>query len=237
MKAILFDMDGTLLPLDLDVFVHHYFKELTTYAVSLGYEAERFKTVLWRGIKAMIKNDGAVDNATRFWEEMRAGFSVWDGDRSVFDRFYETAFGRLASLVTAQPLAAECIRLLKKKGYRLILATNPVFPESAQHQRLRWSGLDPADFEWITHYENAHFCKPNPAYYHEILALRGLSPKDCVMVGNDVEDDMEGALAAGIDGWLLTDLLINRNERDINRYPHGSFADLHRWICELPDAE
>ncbi|MBQ3133326.1 MAG: HAD family hydrolase [Clostridia bacterium] len=236
MKAILFDMDGTLLPLDLDVFVHHYFKELTAFAATLGFSKEELTTVLWRGIKAMIKNDGGASNAARFWEEMRAGFPDWDGDTSVFDRFYETEFDRISAQVTAHPTAAACIAKLKEKGYRLILATNPVFPESAQHHRLRWAGLDPADFEWITHFENAHFCKPNPAYYREILSLRGLTPADCAMVGNDVEEDMEAARAAGIDGWLLTDLIINRKERDLSAYPHGHFDDLYAWICALPDA-
>lgn len=235
MKAILFDMDGTLLPMSQEDFVHGYFGGLTRFAAPLGFGKDAMVNMLWDSVKAMVKNDGSVTNAVRFWEVFEKHFPDWDGDRSVFDRFYDTDFPAIGRQVTPDPHAADCIRLLKQKGYRLIVATNPLFPAVAQVERLRWAGLDPADFEWVTDFENSHFCKPNPAYYGEILQLRGLIPADCVMVGNDVEEDMEAGMAAGLSVWLLTDHLINRKERDIAAYPHGGFADLYTWIQQLPD--
>lgn len=234
MKAILFDMDGTLLPMSQEDFVRGYFGGLTRFAAPLGFDKDAMVTMLWDSVKVMVKNDGAVTNAERFWDVFEKHFPGWNGDRAVFDRFYETDFKLVGQQVIPNPYAAKSVELLKQKGYRLIVATNPLFPELAQVERLRWAGLDPADFEYVTHFENSHFCKPNPAYYGEILQVLGLSPADCAMVGNDVEEDMEAGRAAGLSVWLLTDHLINRKERDISAYPHGDFAALYAWAQTLP---
>ena len=236
MKAILFDMDGTLLPMSQEDFSRAYFGGLTRFAAPLGFDKDAMVAMLWDGMKAMVKNDGSSTNAVRFWEVFERHFPNWNGDRSIFDRFYETDFKLTSQQVTPNAYAAKCVALLKEKGYRLIVATNPLFPESAQVERLRWAGLDPADFEYVTHFENSHFCKPNPAYYDEILQVLSLSPADCAMVGNDVEEDMQAGRAAGLSVWLLTDHLINRKERDINAYQHGDFAALYAWVQALPNA-
>ena len=71
-----------------------------------------------------------------------------------------------------------------------MLATNPLFPPTATQSRIRWAGLTPEDFEFITTYDNSSFCKPNPDYYREILGKLNLNAGECLMVGNDVGEDM-----------------------------------------------
>ena len=105
-------------------------------------------------------------------------------------------------------------------------------PAIATHSRVRWAGLDPNDFEYITTYENSYHCKPNPDYYREILDKLNLDPEECLMVGNDVSEDMV-AESLGMKVFLLTDSLINRTGEDIARYPHGSFGELMTFIREL----
>ena len=117
-------------------------------------------------------------------------------------------------------------------GYQVILATNPLFPAIATQSRIRWAGLEPEDFERITTYENARFCKPNPDYYREILGKLNLNPSDCLMVGNDVDEDMI-AETLGMKVFLLTDCLINRNQADISRYPSGGFPELLQYVRSL----
>ena len=120
---------------------------------------------------------------------------------------------------------AEIVRSLKAAGVRVALATNPVFPAIATESRIRWAGLEPEEFELYTTYENIGFCKPNLDYYREILRRMELNAADCLMVGNDVDEDMVAG-QLGMEVFLLTDHLINKSGTDINAFPHGSFDDL-----------
>lgn len=49
------------------------------------------------------------------------------------------------------------------------------------------------------------------------------------MVGNDVSEDMV-AKRVGMQVFLLTDCLINKENRDISLYPNGSFEELVRLL-------
>ena len=130
------------------------------------------------------------------------------------------------------PQSAEVIRLVKEKGLRVALATNPIFPAIATHKRVGWAGLSVDDFELITTYENSHSCKPNPAYYQEILKKLNVKAENCLMVGNDVTEDMV-AETLGMKVFLLTDCIINKNNADISHYPSGSFDELITFIQNL----
>ena len=114
-------------------------------------------------------------------------------------------------------------------GYRVALATNPLFPAIATHSRVRWAGLQPEDFDHITTYENSSFCKPNPLYYREILDRLGLRAEECVMVGNDALEDVAAA-KLGLPVFLLTHSLIEREGVDVNKLPHGGFEELKIWL-------
>ncbi|MBP3409613.1 MAG: HAD family hydrolase, partial [Clostridia bacterium] len=127
------------------------------------------------------------------------------------------------------PAANECVQKLKAMGYRLVLATNPLFPATATESRIRWAGLNKDDFELYTTYENSCHCKPNPDYYRDILVKIGCDPAECLMVGNDAHEDMI-AETLGMRVFLLTDCLLNRKEADISRYPQGSFGELMAYI-------
>ena len=99
-----------------------------------------------------------------------------------------------------------------------MLATNPISPALATDWRIRWAGLKPEDFELYTTFENSHYCKPNLKYYEEILQKLNVRPEECLMVGNDVEEDMI-TRQMGMQVFLLTDCLISRHGADINEYP------------------
>ena len=63
----------------------------------------------------------------------------------------------------------------------MVLATNSIFPRIATENRIRWAGLEPDDFALITTYENSTYCKPNPAYYREVLGKLGLEAEECLV--------------------------------------------------------
>ncbi len=129
--------------------------------------------------------------------------------------------------------AKKIIDILKSKGYTLVLATNPVFPKVATYQRVKWAGLEVSDFSYITTYENSSFCKPSLEYYQEVLEKINKKPGDCMMIGNNVTEDMVIS-KLGIKAFLLTENLINQENSDINRFRHGGWNELINLVDELP---
>lgn len=234
LKAILFDLDGTLLPMDQNTFAKAYFHKLMEYNAPLGYQPEVFMKGMMAGIGAMIGNDGSRTNHEAFWAAFATvcGYGIHDHQEYI-DGFYTEAFDQIREVCGFNPLAAETVHKLKEQGLRVILATNPIFPSVATEKRIRWAGLTPEDFEVYTTYDNIGLCKPNPAYYREILTREGLEASECLMVGNDVAEDMIPAASLGMKVFLITDCLINTPNADINDYPHGSFDALNAYLTEL----
>ena len=231
-KTVLFDLDGTLLPMDQDEFTKGYFKLLAVKAKPYGYETKQLVDAVWSGTAAMVKNDGGQKNEQAFWEK----FAMTYGekailDKPIFDEFYAKEFQAAKEFCGYNPKAAETVYKIKEMGFRVVLATNPVFPSIATEKRIRWAGLKPDDFEFYTTYENTSFCKPNPAYYKDVLNRLNANPEECLMVGNDVAEDMI-ARTVGIHVFLLTDCLINKGQKDISIYPKGSFDQLLLYLAQ-----
>lgn len=231
--TILFDLDGTLLPMDQEVFVKDYLGRLAKKMAPHGYDPQLLVQAVWKGTGAMVKNDGRQSNEAVFWQVFTGIFGQEAlKDLPLFEEFYETEFQEARRSCGFNPAAAETVRALRAMGYTTVLATNPLFPPVATQSRVRWAGLEPEDFAFITTYDNSSFCKPNPDYYREILGKLKLKSEECLMVGNDVGEDMI-AEALGMQVFLLTDCLINRDGSDISRYPHGSFPELLSCIRSL----
>ena len=232
-KVILFDLDGTLLPMDQDIFVKSYFGLLAKKLAPYGYEPQKLVDAIWKGTAAMVQNDGTKTNEEVFWCAFRAIF----GDAALshlplFEEYYEKDFDKVQSSCGFAHDAAELVFSLRARGFRVALATNPIFPAVATRKRIGWAGLSPECFELVTVYENSRHCKPNPDYYRDIASALGVLPEECLMVGNDVGEDMI-AETLGMKVFLLTDCLINKKSADISRFPHGSFAELRTFLETL----
>lgn len=231
-EMVLFDLDGTLLPMDQDAFIAKYMNLLGTKMAHYGYDPRKLVQTVWQGTKAMIQNDGTRNNEQIFWECYCNTFGPGAmRDLPLFEEFYGADFAQTRTECGFAPEAAEVIRLLKARGIRMALATNPLFPQIATWQRIRWAGLDPADFELVTTYENSAHCKPNPEYYREVVQKLGVQPETCLMVGNDVQEDMI-AQTLGMRTFLLTPCLINKDGADVNTWPNGGFAELMAFLKE-----
>lgn len=231
-KLVLFDLDGTLLPMDQDEFMKAYMGTMAKKLAPHGYEPEKLVPAVWNGVKAMVMNDGSRTNEDAFWDMFCEVFGEKAReDAPIFEDYYQNEFQTVKGSCGYDEKAKQIILKLKEKGYRVVLATNPLFPSIATESRIRWAGLEPADFELFTTYENYHFCKPNPKYYLEILEKIGVAPEDCMMVGNDVTEDMM-TRDMGMQVFLLTGNLINKENKDISQYPNGEFEDLLRFIDE-----
>ena len=234
LDTILFDLDGTLLPMDQNDFIKAYVTQLCRRYVPCGYDKDAIIKALWTGTAAMVKNDGTCTNEDRFW----AAFDALLGDtapiRDSIPSFYTTEFDAVKEIAAPSPLAREIVDTLRGKGYDLILATNPLFPAEGVHTRLSWIGLSPEDFSLVTTYDNSTFCKPFPGYYQEILQKTGKTPAQCRMVGNNPLDDMSAA-KLGLDVYLVTDYIENEKGLPIDGFPQGSLASVLAWSEALPE--
>lgn len=229
--TIIFDLDGTLLPIDQDEFVNAYFKLLVQKIAPLGYTKDQIVNGIWTGTGAMQKNDGTITNSQRFWKTFIG--LLGDGAASLestIDEFYATEFNQAKVCLRSKPDRRPLIEDLKKQGFSLVLASNPVFPLVAMNSRLSWIGLSIDDFDYVTHYENSSFCKPSLGYYSHILHEIGKDGEECIMVGNNPIED--GAITElGADFFLVTDI-IEGGCKD-TEYRSGSFETAQEYLLSL----
>lgn len=234
MDTVLFDLDGTLLPLRNESFIRAYFDAFLKRFSYLNFRPQVLMKAVWSGTEAMMKNEGERLNREVFWEAfssvLGADMRPYEGE---FESFYKNEFNSVRSVASPAPLANECVKELRRRGYTVVLATNPIFPAVATEARVEWAGLDKDDFALITTYENSRFCKPNPSYFTDILERIGKRPRDCIMIGNDTEED-GAALKLGIPVFLLGDCIIETEEHRAESFERLSFKDLKNYIDSLP---
>ena len=235
-KVVFFDLDGTLLPMDMDEFLGKYFKLLNEYAVSIGLDAQRFSRALNGGVRAMATDASDRTNEAVFWQNFH---DLYGEDDPAIDaaigEFYNTAFPHIGDGFEPNPAAARAVQTLKQKGYRLFLTTMPLFPRDGVEWRCRWAGIDPADFERITTYDNSFACKPDLRYYQQNLEIAGCAANEVLMVGNNTHEDL-AAMDLGLDAYLVTDWLLDPVGFPIDTVKHGSLADFADFAAQLPPA-
>lgn len=231
--TVLFDLDGTLLPMDNDNFVKYYFGFLCKKMAPYGYDSKELIDAIWAGVASMVKNDGSKVNEEVFWET----FVKVLGERaletrSVIEDFYANEFNQAKAVCGYDQKLVDLVYSLKEKNIRIVLATNPIFPAIATKNRISWAGFKPEDFELYTTYENIGCSKPNLKYYEELLKRLNVSASECIMVGNDVNEDMI-AKDLGMEVFLLTTNIINRDNKDISVYPHGDSGELVSYLDKI----
>ena len=208
-EAVLFDLDGTLIFHDQSQFLSEYFKSIAAYTAARGYDAKAFLEAMRVSTGVMIANDGACTNESIFWDKFFIYYGKYDKQLiEDCDNFYLSEFKELRKFIRVNEFAKRAVELAHNGGKKVVVATNPVFPVSAQLERLSWVGLGEKDFDLITSYENSSFCKPNPKYYIEIFQKIGVKPENALMIGNDEREDMKAASEAGLMAYLATDCRI-----------------------------
>lgn len=232
-KAILFDLDGTLLPMDTDAFVRQYLKSLAPYVANV-IPPETMVASLWKATELMIFNKEAHrTNEEVFVEEFckLTGVEkeqVWP----TFDQFYEEEFPKLHIHTQPNPeQSRKVIQAALNQGYRVAIATNPVFPRAAICQRLQWAGVDDLPIDFVTVYEETRFCKPHPEYYLEVVERLGFQPDECVMVGNDRQEDLVASLA-GLKTYYINQCRIDRGEPAFVPDQEGTMDELYQAITQ-----
>lgn len=229
-KTVMFDLDGTLLPMNQEAFIKAYFGSLAKKMATKGLDPQKLISAVGKGTMAMVNNDGNCTNEECFWKVFDAMMEL---DHTLieedFNDFYKNEFKQAKEACGYNPASQKLVRFFKEKGYRLICATNPLFPPIATRQRIEWAGIDPSDFDWITTYDNSSFCKPNLNYYKEILERFKLNSEEVLMIGNDVDEDLV-VQQLNMKAYLVTDDLLNRHNKEYHADYIGSMEELVEFV-------
>jgi FMN phosphatase YigB (HAD superfamily) len=229
--AILFDLDGTLLRVQMSEFIPRYIEGLASYCRT-HVKPKKFERVMQAAIRALIRDhgDGVRTNEERVYSLLQHQLAIPEAVlRDCFQRFAEEQLESLQDLVRPIPLARKILTECQRQGVTLVLATNPVFPEFMIQARLRWGQLDDIPFQHLTSFENSRYCKPQSGYFREIADKLQLEPSRCLMVGNDTQQDLSAA-AVGMKTFLVDTWVV---EREGSQWPcehRGDHSDLQRFL-------
>ena len=188
LKAILFDLDGTLIDVDLNQFIPGYLK-LLAQSIAHLIPPKKMVPAMLKASEFVNKNDGKITNEEAF---SKAFFPVEgyqrDDIQPLFDKFYEKEFKELQKFTKKKPEARKLIQSAFNKGYKVVIATTPVLPLTAIEQRLEWAGIGDFPYDLITSIENSYATKPNLLYYQLIFKYLNFSAEECIMVGDEDKD-------------------------------------------------
>jgi FMN phosphatase YigB (HAD superfamily) len=193
LKAVLLDLDDTLLINDMEVFSPFYFRALLAKMQGVCLPGS-FIEALNTGVRAMLQNDGrGLTNAQVFAREFYPKLACPRGDvEPVLDDFYRHEFEDLAPLTAQDPAARRLVTMLQGIGIKMVIATQPIFPATAIHARLRWANVSAGEFHYdlITSYEVMSACKPRRPFFESVLTRLGCRASEALMVGDSVDMDM-----------------------------------------------
>ncbi|KRQ86637.1 Pyrophosphatase PpaX [Caloramator mitchellensis] len=235
MNTVLFDLDGTLLPLDMHRFEEEYFTLLSKKFINY-FPPERLIKYVWEATLDMIVNNGEQTNKEAFWRKFCKLTNMdYETCENAFSDFYNNEYKNISKICTPSKYIIEAINILKLKKYNLVVATNAIFPIEAIVQRIKWAGLDEEDFIFISSFEKMHYCKPNLNFYKEVLDNINKKPEECLMVGNDVEEDLVSS-KLGIKTFLIKDNILNRKNLEYVCDFEGNYEDFYNFVIKLPQA-
>lgn len=230
-KAVLLDLDDTLLHNANAVFVSEYLRLVDEYfEQAWGYTP--LSRVLLKVMHVVntprdlrqTNTDLAIGMIAEVTGQTQAEI------RARFEDFYATNYPVLEKCVEAVTAAPALVEHLLEANCTVVIATNPLYPAEAIRQRLAWAGL-PDDFgayALVTNGDNMHFAKPDPAYYAEILARIGVEPDEALMVGDDPVNDILPAATLGLNTYHIRQTADSEPEAETG----GSIQDLYARITQ-----
>jgi FMN phosphatase YigB (HAD superfamily) len=238
--TLLFDLDDTLLENNIDTFIPAYLKKLAVHLAN--YVApDLMVSKLLAATQVMLANNTAENSLERVFDQAFYP-AIGRGKeemRPILEQFYSEVFPELQGLTRPIPQATHVVQYARSRGHTIAIATNPLFPRMAIHQRLRWAGFDPeqAPFSLITSYESFHFAKPNSAFITEILAQLGWADQPAVMIGNSLADDLSPAAQLGLPVFWVTDQVVSLPEGFHPLSSSGTLSDVPAWLDRVDSTE
>lgn len=152
LKAVVFDMDETLLSINLNAFILRYFKDVSSMLADIGRRSRggtmaRLGTIL---VDLNANRRSGTDNRTNlefYQEEVERRCGIRLSDPLIYEAF--TYYDREVlpykndGVINAHamPGAHAALQAVQDAGLRCALFTNPSFPQGAIECRMGWGGL------------------------------------------------------------------------------------------------
>jgi FMN phosphatase YigB (HAD superfamily) len=240
-KAVLLDLDDTLILSQTNSFFLAYLRALGQYGSSIAAPEQFIGLLMASFVQALEMYDPASTLYERFMKRFSASVGKPEEElASLFDRFYTERYPDLCTTIRPQPLAADLLHWLFEHDYQVVVATNPGLPFVATRQRMQWGQIPPEEYPFalITTLDTMHFGKPRPEYYEEILLRMDVEANEAIMVGDDWENDMVGAAAVGLHTFWLTSNSTTLPDPSLPLDGQGSFEEFVRlaqggWLDTL----
>lgn len=232
-RAVLLDLDNTLLENNMDQFVPAYL-ELLGQFIADHYPPEAFIRHLMRATDAMMANDGSGRTNQEVFDAVffPAIGRTREEMEALFEEFYATRFPALRALTRPVPIARPLMEWLFRQGFQVAIATNSLFPRTAIDQRLAWAGVPVEEFPYhfITSYEVMHASKPHSAFFAEVARVLGRAPEECLMVGDEWKMDIRPARQVGMQTFWIADRKAPHPASEPPPDGQGELADFARWM-------
>ena len=226
--TLLLDLDDTLLDTNLDTFMPAYFRALSKHMATHAAPDVMLRALV-SGVSLMNESEDPTQTLEEIFDAdfyIKLGFTKQDLIH-ILEAFYDDVFPLLGEHTRQRPEAVPFIEWAISCGYRIAIATDPLFPRKATYHRLRWAGFDPERFELVSTVEHFHFTKTHPAYYAEVLGRLGWPEGPVLMVGNDVERDLRPAHQLGLKTYFVDGTSSASPGFETGR---GRLADLRPWL-------
>jgi FMN phosphatase YigB (HAD superfamily) len=226
--TLLLDLDDTLLDTNLDAFMPAYFHALSQH-LSRHIAPGVLQRALVAGVGLMYESEDPTQTLEDVFNAAfypRVGFSR-DQLLEVVEEFYDHVFPYLVQHTRQKPESIPLIEWALSCGYRIAIATDPLFPRKATYHRLRWAGFAPEQFELVSSFEHFHFTKAHPAYYAEVLGRLGWPEGPVLMAGNDILRDLIPAHRLGLKTFFVDVAAESGPGFEMGR---GRLADLRPWL-------
>jgi len=229
--TVLLDLDDTLLDNPMSTFLPAYFAGLEKRLAKF-VEDKNLRQLMSASVRAIQTNDDPnVTNEQAFFADFtqRIGHP-YEALQPILNAFYREDYPHLRQYTTPHPEAKEIVKHLLDQGYKVIIATNPLFPATAIDQRLAWADVGNFPYALVTTLENSHFSKPDTRYYREILAKVESDPQTTLMVGDDPTNDIAPARQLGIKTWQVSPNSPEHSAALSNKY--GPLTSFLAWLKE-----
>ena len=227
--TLLLDLDDTLLETNMGAFIPAYFQALSKHLAKY-VQPEKMLPALMKGTELML----ASEDPTRTLQEVFEGYFYpqlgvpKEQLQHVIEQFYDEVFPSIGVVTKKREGAVDLVNWAFSQGYRVAIATDPLFPRKAVYHRIRWAGLDPERFELVSSFETFHFTKSHPAYYAEVLGQLGWPNEPVLMVGNDAEHDLKPAQSLGLKTYHVNE--VSASGSGPEAAGSGKLSDLRFWL-------
>ncbi len=226
-KAVIFDLGSTLIEYEVvswDELNRLCASSAREWLVSEGFEVPDETVFHTRFEDAKFEYRKAASESLVEWNVPMVavpflrdiGIAIHDG---FVDRFFDAYYAPVDRLLYAYPDTLDTLRWIKRRGLPIGLVSNTVFPERAHRRELKRFQIESLlDFAIFS--STFKLRKPHPDIFRHACSLAGVSPHDCVYVGDRYVEDIVGPTGVGMSAVLRA--------KEGREYPPDMPADIRR---------